>query len=162
MDHEQQARETNAYPLSAAQRIAVADKDATIARLTAELERERMRLVACGVVAMADTASSAETARKMHPDYESAACADVARRVDECIRLRADLGAARAEVEAPREDAARYRWLRAQHWDEAPLAVVAHPKRAIKLGYDCPSLERLDAAIDSARKAPATPTGSGS
>ena len=50
-----------------------------------------------------------------------------------------------------RRDAERYQWLRAQHWNEATLCVVTHPKRAIKPGYDCPSLERLDAAIDAAK-----------
>lgn len=45
-------------------------------------------------------------------------------------------------------DAARYRWLRAQHWDSGPLAVVRNPKDAVKLGYEAPSGDRLDAAID--------------
>lgn len=48
-------------------------------------------------------------------------------------------------------DAARYRWLREQHWYDAQLCVVAGPKQAVKLGHDCPSGERLDAAIDAAR-----------
>lgn len=55
----------------------------------ADLERVSMQLVACGVVAMADTPDSAKKARAMHPDYESASCDDVKRRVDECIELRA-------------------------------------------------------------------------
>jgi len=54
----------------------------------AALEREQIRLAACGVVALSDTPDSAAAARKMHPDYESASCNDVARRVDECIALR--------------------------------------------------------------------------
>jgi hypothetical protein len=62
-----------------------------VAQLRAELERERMRLAACGVVALADTPASAAQARDMHPDYRSASCDDVARRVDECIQLRAAL-----------------------------------------------------------------------
>lgn len=70
-----------------------------IAELEAELERERMRLVACGVVAIADTPDSAKEARKMHPDYESAACSDVARRVDECIGLRGKLAVAREAMQ---------------------------------------------------------------
>ena len=77
----------------AADALELADK--RIAELEAELERERMRLVACGVVAMADTPDNAKEARKMHPDYESAACSDVARRVDECIELRSKLAVAR-------------------------------------------------------------------
>ena len=54
-----------------------------------DLERVKMQLAACGVVAMADTPDSAKKARIMHPDYESASCDDVKRRVDECIALRA-------------------------------------------------------------------------
>ena len=45
-------------------------------------------------------------------------------------------------------DAERYRWLRLQNWDCSPLAVVTKPIEAIKLGYDCPSRDRLDALID--------------
>lgn len=56
-----------------------------------------------------------------------------------------------AEVERLREDAARYRWLRSQHWEEASMCVLMQPKVAVKLGYDCPSLDRLDAAIDAER-----------
>jgi hypothetical protein len=56
-----------------------------------------------------------------------------------------------AEVRALREDAERYRWLRAQHWNESDLAVVRHPKQSVRLGFDCPSAERLDSAIDAAR-----------
>jgi hypothetical protein len=48
------------------------------------------------------------------------------------------------------KDAERYRWLRSQHWNEAEMAVVSCPKSSVKLGVDCPSLERLDAAIDAA------------
>ena len=58
-----------------------------------QLEIERMRLVACGVIAICDTAESAKQARDMHPDYMSGSCNDVARRVDECIDLRAKLAA---------------------------------------------------------------------
>lgn len=54
-----------------------------------DLECVQMQLAACGVVAMADTPDSAKKARIMHPDYESASCDDVKRRVDECIALRA-------------------------------------------------------------------------
>lgn len=56
----------------------------------AELERERMRLTACGVVALADTPESAAKAREMRDEYRSASCDDVARRVDECMTLRAE------------------------------------------------------------------------
>ena len=61
-----------------------------------ELETERIRLAACGVVALADTESSREKAREMPPQYRSASLGDVERRVDECIRLRAELVEARS------------------------------------------------------------------
>lgn len=67
-------------------------------QLSNELEIERMRNVACGVVAMADTPDSAKQARDMHPDYMSAACSDVARRVDECIKLREQVKMLRNEL----------------------------------------------------------------
>ena len=57
--------------------------------LRVELETERMRLVACGVVALANTPDSAKQAREMRPEYWSASCGDVARMVDENIKLRA-------------------------------------------------------------------------
>ena len=66
-------------------------------QLRADLERETMRLVACDVGAMADTVESAAKARHMHADYQSAACNRVARRVDECIALRAENEALRRE-----------------------------------------------------------------
>jgi len=50
-------------------------------------------------------------------------------------------------------DAARYRWLRAQHWHDGPMCVVVAPKQSVKLGADCPSEERLDALIYAARAA---------
>lgn len=46
-------------------------------------------------------------------------------------------------------DAKRYRLLRKQHWWDSPLAVVVNPKAAIKLGCDCPSLDRLDSIVDA-------------
>jgi hypothetical protein len=56
-----------------------------------------------------------------------------------------------AENAELKRDAERYRWLREQHWNEADMAVVFYPKKSVKLGFDCPSLDRLDAAIDAAR-----------
>ncbi len=66
--------------------------------LRRQLETERMRNVACDVVAMADTPTSAEEARKMLPDYRSAALESVIRRVDECIALRQQLATAQEEI----------------------------------------------------------------
>ena len=51
-----------------------------------------------------------------------------------------------------RKDAERYRWLRNQDWFSSPISAVRNPKKAVKLGHDCPSRERLDAAIDAAKE----------
>jgi len=59
--------------------------------LRAEVERERMRLAACGVVANANTPATAAEARKMHDGYRSASCDDVARAVDREMELRAEV-----------------------------------------------------------------------
>ncbi len=58
--------------------------------------------------------------------------------------------AAGSRPTADETDAKRYRWLRAQNWNDGLLAVVADPKDALKLGYDCPSMARLDEQIDAA------------
>ena len=59
------------------------------AELRAELERERIRLAACGVVAKADTPESAKEARDMHPHYHSASLDDVISMVDALMAERA-------------------------------------------------------------------------
>jgi hypothetical protein len=64
---------------------AIVERDA----LRAELETERMRVTACGVVAMANTPETAARAREMHQDYWCASVADVARMVDSEMALRA-------------------------------------------------------------------------
>jgi len=64
-----------------------------------QIETERMKLVACGVVAMADTPDSARIAREMHTDYRSASLDDVIRRVDECMALRSEVQALKADAE---------------------------------------------------------------
>ena len=64
---------------SLARVVALQDR---IAELEAELERERMRLAACGVVAMANTRDRAREARQMLPEYRSASLDDVERAVD--------------------------------------------------------------------------------
>ena len=61
-----------------------------------QLETERMRLAACGVVALSNTPESAAKARDMLPDYRSASCDDVARAVDREMELRQQLAAALA------------------------------------------------------------------
>lgn len=58
------------------------------AELRAELEKERMRLAACGVVALANTKESAKKFRDMHEDYWCASVKDVANAVDREMALR--------------------------------------------------------------------------
>jgi hypothetical protein len=67
-----------------------------IDRLRAGLEREQMRLAACGVVAMANTPDTAAKARDILPEYRSASCDDVARVVDENMKLHAAIERVRA------------------------------------------------------------------
>jgi len=69
-------------------RPAIEPVDDRIAELEAELERERLRLAACGVVAMADTPESASKARDIHQDFWSASLDDVIRQVDALMALR--------------------------------------------------------------------------
>ena len=79
--------------------VLLTDAQSIIDALTDELERERMRLAACGVVALADAVESAKQAREIHNDYKSASCGDVARRVDEFIALRTERDALRKQME---------------------------------------------------------------
>ena len=75
-----------------------------------ELDRERMRLAACGVVANANTPHTAATARAFPDEYRSASCDDVARIVDSEMQLRADRDRLAACVERVRGVANRKRW----------------------------------------------------
>lgn len=67
-------------------------------------------------------------------------------------RAAVEAAAQSPEVQALRKDAERYRWLRQQHWSDSEICVVTNPKQAVMLGHECPSLDRLDAAIDHARR----------
>lgn len=49
--------------------------------------------------------------------------------------------------EAEPTHAQMYAWLREQHWNHSPLAVVLDPKKAIKLGYSAPFGDLLDSTI---------------
>ena len=71
-----------------------------VAEQAREIERLRMQLVACGVVALANTPESAAKARDMHPDYMSASCGDVIRTVDIQMQLRAELAELKADLGA--------------------------------------------------------------
>jgi len=59
--------------------------------LREQAEIDRMKLCACGVIAMANTRESAKRMRTMHKDYKSAACDDVALAVDREMELREQL-----------------------------------------------------------------------
>jgi len=62
--------------------------DAEITRLRDELETERLRLAACGVVALANTRESAKQAREVHEHYLSGSLRDVESAVDREMQLR--------------------------------------------------------------------------
>lgn len=64
----------------------------------------------------------------------------------------APLSADAAQEQADKRDAERYRWLRKEHWSNGLFCVVRNPKKSVKLGMDCPSLELLDNAIDACIK----------
>ncbi len=69
----------------------------TLAEKDAELKTERIRLAACGVVALANTPDSAAKAREMLPEYRSASCDGVARTVDREMALREQLATVTAQ-----------------------------------------------------------------
>jgi hypothetical protein len=75
---------------------------AELAAAREELDRERMRLAACGVVANANTPQTAAAARAFPDEYRSASCDDVARIVDSEMQLRADRDRLAACVERVR------------------------------------------------------------
>jgi hypothetical protein len=52
-------------------------------------------------------------------------------------------------LEAAERDAERYRWLRAQQWDESDVFVVSGSKTKVRLGTYCPSGELLDSVVDA-------------
>jgi len=91
---------TNKHIPPAVGEFAVGERDQLLARIAEqarEIERLRMQLVACGVVALANTPESAAKARDMHPDYMSASCGDVIRTVDIQMQLRAELAELKAQ-----------------------------------------------------------------
>lgn len=122
----------------------------------ADLERERMRLAACGVVARANLPATAKTAREMHPDYRSASCDDVARAVDREMALRARV----AELEAfgRKVSAIRDSIVGAQsfNWSEHAYPLVAALGEAgfEGVGYQI-ARENLGTLIDRAERAEA-------
>lgn len=110
-----------------------------IERLRADLEREQLRLAACGVVALANTPESAAKARQMHDDYRSASCDGVARAVDREMALRAALVAAMEIVQEDRR--------RITPYDGEPVALTVTGIRRIEL-LDA-VIAQADAALGS-------------
>ena len=53
-----------------------------------------------------------------------------------------------ATISQDARDAARYRKLRAQHWNDGELAAVLNPKQNLRLGAFCPSGGLLDEYVD--------------
>lgn len=79
-----------------------------IDKLTAELEVERMRLVACGVGAACNTRESAHNARvNENNPYYCASVQDVYNAVDREMQLREDLGEANDKLERANDRAFR-------------------------------------------------------
>lgn len=106
-----------------------------LATLREQLETERIRLAACGVVAMSNTPESAAKAREMLPIYWSASCGDVEKAVDREMALRTELASARVNE-------ARYLWLRSGSWGGSGAYYFKGPRYS---GDMC-----LDQAIDAA------------
>jgi hypothetical protein len=65
---------------------------------------------------------------------------------DVITKLDADWKAKEKPVDE--KDAARYRWLRSQHWTNETIAAVVIDGHSVFPGSDCPSGQRLDDAID--------------
>jgi len=84
----------------------ITEKDAAVEQLKAELEKERMRLVACGVIAMSNTTRTLNEAIDMHDDYKSASARDVERAVRTEIRQREEIQQLKAELEKVQQDKA--------------------------------------------------------
>ena len=114
-------------------KVRAADARHDIDDLTARDESQRLRIAELEAQLAAIGAGGVEPLRKR-----------------ECLHHVAEQ--AQIDSDAQR-DAERYRWLRKQHWNEGVLCVVAQPKKSVKLGRDCPSLDRLDCFIDAARSA---------
>lgn len=68
-------------------------------KLENELERERLKLTACGVVALANTKKSAKRSRKMSKKYKSYSLECVIDAVDREIVYRTALEKIRKEVD---------------------------------------------------------------
>jgi hypothetical protein len=80
----------DSYVLASDYGALLAERDATVAMLRNDLEYERIRLAAVGVVAMQNTPASVSERITRDNKYWSASYGDVCRSVDSEIALRAD------------------------------------------------------------------------
>jgi len=106
-----------------------------IDRLRAELEREQMRLAACGVVAMANTPDTAAKARDILPDYQSASFHGVTHIVDENMKLRADIERVRA---------LHQRKIACVGWSHEPICAECKYANGERADYPCSTIKALD------------------
>ena len=81
----------------------IVDLRKQVAELEKELETERMRLAACGVIALSNTRESAAKQRDMHEDYKSASLSEVIRAVDTEIEQRERIAELEKENEKLKE-----------------------------------------------------------
>ena len=137
--HAQFAGSSGTFPLVRAE-----DAQATIDALTEELRLSRMTEAAAWLRV---TEMQSEIDRLRAENFKLSAAMCPLGFGDEGGTPRC---CAEAELAALRKDAERYRHLREQRWDTADLFVIAGTKSAVRLGTDCPSHGRLDAAIDDA------------
>lgn len=91
------------YKIGMAEEAVITDLTAKIERFEEELDTERMRIAACGVIALANTPDSAKQARQMKREYWSASCTDVANAVDREMALRDKLAESQAREAKLRE-----------------------------------------------------------
>ena len=88
----------------------MSDQDKDIDALRIELERERMRLAACGVFAMSNTRETVKVNRQVRDEYRSASLDDVCAAVDREMALRervAELEAQNHALKRQRDEARR-------------------------------------------------------
>jgi hypothetical protein len=115
---------------------------------------EALKALAIKSGATPDDLSSLTFAAAAYPSAFLALIERVEAAEARCAELQShqdDYDRAHAGIEAAERDAARYRWLREQHWHNSSLHVLSNPnKHHNLLGLDCPSGERLDFAIDAA------------
>ena|SRR5690554_4289329 len=76
-------------------------------------------------------------------DVQIASCIKAGRAIEQAVLQS-------PEIQALRKDAERYRRPRGMTWHSSPLCVVSTPKKSVRPGFDCPSGDRMDAAIDAA------------